>query len=265
MKTSASPLSFLMLLSRLVPSSCASMNVHSIVGYRAYKYYGGVYPSATVDAEHADAFTRVIHDNLDAVLGGSDFPDFLYAGPPGSYPDYHDAGEAAHWPPFHASAVAYVRRTVANFSDPASWSPETQKLVAFLFGLTVHYVTDELWEGLTSPLGDRRGFTEMVGAFALGDAGDGNSDEGVANFAGDFYASWTLDERGIQPWTRYFPLEDLVAIYHATPKNATANFTDVTLAALAECKVRPGCDLGATRRSPLTTRAQQQPRRLSGV
>ena len=76
MKTSASPLSFLMLLSRLVPSSCASMNVHSIVGYRAYKYYGGVYPSATVDAEHADAFTRVIHDNLDAVLGGSDFPDF---------------------------------------------------------------------------------------------------------------------------------------------------------------------------------------------
>ena len=151
-----------------------------------------------MDAASAAAFQNAIRNHPDAVLAGSDFPDFLYAG--GNYKDYHAAAEAAHWPPFHASAVAYVRRTVANFSDPATWSDETQKLVAFLFGLTVHYVADELWEGLTSPLGERRGFTEMVGAFALGDDGSGNNDETIANFAGDFYASWTLDERGINPW-----------------------------------------------------------------
>ena len=223
------------LLALIATSDAASMNVHSIVGYRAFKYHASVTPSAHVPAAHATAHAAAIRENLPSVLGGADFPDFLYAC--GKYEDHHDAGEAAHWPVFHAAAVSYVRETVANFSQPASWSPATRELLAFIFGLTVHYVTDELWEGLTSQLGQRRGFTEMIDAFNLGNTGHGNTAEGLANMGGDFYASWTLDESGIDAWNRSFPLEDLVNIYHRTPKNASANFTDVTLKSLSECRV----------------------------
>lgn len=90
--------------------------------------------------------------------------DFLYAC--GKYTDHHDAGEAAHWPPFQAAAVA-VLRDRANFSNPASWSDDTKKLVAFVFGVSVHYTCDELWEGLTGELSDS-GMIELVDALNLG-------------------------------------------------------------------------------------------------
>eukprot|EP00966_Prymnesium_polylepis_P024290 559346-Prymnesium_polylepis.1 len=82
----------------------------------------------------------------------------------------------------------------------------------------------------------------MVDAFTAGNSGHGNTAENTANFAGDFFASWALDEGALDPWGRYFPIDHLVNIFHETPKNATANFTDVTHASLAECE--PLFDLG---------------------
>ena len=73
-----------------------------------------------------------------------------------SYADHHDAGEVAHWPTFHTPAVRYARRLAdfnqtrdgnSNSTTPYDWSNDTQKLIAFIYGLTVHYVTDEVWEG----------------------------------------------------------------------------------------------------------------------
>jgi hypothetical protein len=216
-------------------ASAASMNVHSIVGLRATSYYAALVPGGALSPELASAYQDAIDGNLNAVLGGSDFPDFLYAC--GEFADHHDAGEAAHWPPFHKAAVSYARDTIANFSSPATWTDDTRRLVAFTFGLAVHYVTDELWEGLAADLGTRRGFTELVDAFDRGNKGEGNVAEGVANFGGDFFASHVLDEGRIDPWARFFPLEHLVQIYARTPKNATANYTDVGLPALAVCRV----------------------------
>ena len=221
--------------------SCVGADVDSVIpletgliGLYAHSYSGGVRPTDQVSVAQARAYSVAIANNLDAVLGGADFPDFLYAC--GSYADHHDAAEAAHWPPFQAAAVRYLQQTVTNFSEPSSWSVNTSKLVAFVFGLAVHYVTDELWEGLAGGLGSARGFTEMVDAFALGNSGSGNVAESIANFGGDFYAAWSVDESGIDPWGRSFPIDDLVAIYHQTPKNASANFTDVTRSSLEECK-----------------------------
>jgi len=219
----------------------ASMNVHSLIGLRAHAYYAAVQPMGMhISSAAAAAYNSAIADNLPAVLGGADFPDFLYAC--GSYADHHDAGEVAHWPTFHAAAVRYLQRTARNFSNPSSWSDDTKKLVAFIFGVSVHYVTDELWEGLSGGLGSARGFTEMVDAFTAGNNGHGNTAESIANMGGDFYAAWSLDESNLNAWDRFFPVDHLVNIYHETPKNATANFTDVTRLSLQECK--PLFDLG---------------------
>ena len=186
---------------------------------------------------HAAVFDSSLRENHNAVLAGADFPDFLYAC--GSYADHHDAGEAAHWPPFQAAAVLYLRSLQR---DPVAWTAKQRTLAAFIFGLAVHYVTDELWEGLTGQLGARRGFTEMIDAFQLGNDGYGNVAEGIANNGGDFYASWALDESNISAWDRVFPLEEMVKVYHMTPKDGvfrpnSTNFTDVTLSSLTECKV----------------------------
>ena len=188
----------------------ASMNVHSIVGQRATKYYGMV-ANVTAGVPEADAlaYNRAIQEFPLAVLAGADFPDFLYAC--GTYSDHHDAGEAAHWPPFHAAAIRYLK---ARQADPTKWTGEERELAAFIFGLAVHYVTDELWEGLTGQLGSMRGFTEMIDAFQLGNSGHGNVAEGLANLGSDAYAAWILDERNISAplfeiWETHFTFKCL--------------------------------------------------------
>jgi hypothetical protein len=214
----------------------ASMNTHSVVGHRAVAYFSGVVNgTAGIPPSHAAAYDAAIREFPEAVLAGSDMPDFLYAC--GSYADAHAAGEAAHWPPFQAAAVRYLRDLQP---DPTRWNADQRQLAAFIFGLSVHYVCDELWEGLTGQLGSRRGFTEMIDAFQLGNNGQGNVAENVANFGGDFYASWILDESNISAWRRTFPLQHLVNIYHRTPKNGiftpdATNFTDVTYTSMLEC------------------------------
>jgi len=208
------------------------MVAHSYVGLRAAKYFAAVTPLGS--ASHAAAYNDAIQSNMDAVEGGSDMPDFLYAC--GNYSDHHDAGEVAHWPPFHAAYVSYVR-TLANFKEgPGQWTEKTKKLVAFLFGVSIHYVTDEMWEGLTTQLANGVNF---LAAQNLGAPGNSDRLESPANLGADFYLSFGVNLNDIKPWKRYFPLEDLVHVYHMTPtmKDPTKNFTDVTLRSLENCKL----------------------------
>ena len=225
------------LLSAFLAADGASMNVHSVVGQRAHAYYAGIVETHGVSADRAAAYDAAVGENLPSVLAGADFPDFLYAC--GSYADHHDAGEAAHWPVWHAAAVTYLREAVPNFAVASLWSDATKKLVAFLFGSTVHYVTDELWEGLTDELAEQRSFVELLDAYNLGMEKGVDVDESITNMAGEFYAAWILNETSIAPWQREFPIDDIVEIYKLTPKmspNATGNFSDVTAASIAECK-----------------------------
>jgi hypothetical protein len=56
--------------------------------------------------------------------------------------------------------------------------------------------------------------------------------------------AWAFQEKGIHPWQRYFPLEDIVEIYKLYNNTQfPAGFPDVTLASLKECKEL--FDLGA--------------------
>ena len=216
--------------------------------------------SSDVQPELRAALQNAIDKQPESVAAGSDFPDFLYAcgkyavsllcllvGIVGIYfehhhnthlQDHHDAAEAAHWPRFHVPAVNYARNLPDFNSDGHVWSEDTQKLVAFIYGLIVHYVTDEIWEGLAADLGDGHGFVELVNGLNRAGSGSGDQDETTTNMAGDYYAAWILNETGLHPWKRQFPLKHVFEIYHRTPEfSGHSNFTNVTLASLEECEV----------------------------
>jgi hypothetical protein len=81
--------------------------------------------------------------------------------------------------------------------------------VAFVFGVSVHYIADELWEGLNDQIGRGQGFVRTLSSFNLGHDGMSDNDESTANLAADFGVAWELNETGIHPWKRYrhvFPL-----------------------------------------------------------
>jgi hypothetical protein len=155
------------------------------------------------------------------------------------YNDSHNAGEAAHWPAFQAIAINYLRRRTANFTV-LPLSERDAKLTAFIYGLSVHYVVDELWEGLAAPESAHHGFVELTNALNRGRPGVLDAQETVANMAADFYASWVLNETTLAAWTRYFPIDDLVEIYHQTPHpqpGPPGNFSHVTKLMLSECEI----------------------------
>ena len=79
--------------------------------------------------------------------------------------------------------------------------------------VSVHYISDELWEGLNDQIGRGQGFVRTLSSFNLGHSGTNDNDEGVANMAADFGVAWELNESGILPWKRYWPIEDIVKIY----------------------------------------------------
>ena len=213
-----------LLLATLAASAhAAGMNTHTFVGHRTLTRFGKVGNHSAGAARYNEA----IEAHGDAVLGGSDMPDFLYAC--GRYPDHHDAGEYAHWPPFQAAAVRYLRAR-ADW-NASVWSNETARLVAFVFGVGVHYIADELWEGLNDQLGAGQGFVRTLASFNLGRPGVTDDAESIANMAADFAVSWSMDESAIAPWRRDFPVDDIVAIYHV------AGFPNVTRASIADCRL----------------------------
>eukprot|EP00466_Bigelowiella_natans_P017658 jgi/Bigna1/141182/aug1.61_g15890 len=192
-----------------------------MVGHRAARYYGKIMlsPNRTL---YNDALAMY----PEAVEAGSDFPDFLYAC--GKYADHHDAGEEAHWPKWQAAAVRYIRSR--DDFQRGNWSSDTARLVAFLFGVSVHYITDEIWEGLNTQWASGQGFVRTLSAFNLGHDGKTDNDEMIANMAGDFGVAFEMAESDIHPWKRYFPVKDIVEIYHLD------GFANVTLASISNCR-----------------------------
>ena len=92
--------------------------------------------------------------------------------------------------------------------------------------------------GLAADLGDGHGFVELVNGLNRAAGGSGDQDEGTTNMAGDYYAAWSMNETGLHPWKREFPLEHIVEIYHQTPEtNGKGNFTNVTLSSVEGCEL----------------------------
>ena len=62
----------------------ASMNVHSLVSYRAQEYFAGIPNDTSINITLRTALQNAIDTYPESVAAGSDFPDFLYAC--GTYP-----------------------------------------------------------------------------------------------------------------------------------------------------------------------------------
>ena len=208
-----------MLLQLAAAAVAAGMSTHTMVGDRTARFYGKISGSPS-----AARYNAAIAAQLDAVHGGADFPDFGYL-----CGSNHSAGEAAHWPPWQAAAATYIRGR-PDFAA-GNWSEATEKLVAFVLGVSVHYAADEMWEGLTGQLSRGQGFVRTLSSFNLGHPGTTDDDESVANLAADFGVSWALNGTRIKPWRRYFPIEDIKAIYALTD-------TNVTLESLEKCAAK---------------------------
>ena len=136
-RSTATAACLLLATAALLPSSieAAGMTTHTRVGERALMHFGQITRS-----KNDSKYNRAIQAYPEAVVAGSDFPDFLYV-----FNDHrHDAAEAAHWPPWQAAAATYIR-ALPDFET--EWSEDTGKLVAFLFGCSIHFMADEAWEG----------------------------------------------------------------------------------------------------------------------
>ena len=73
-----------------------------------------------------------------------------------------------------------------NFNEDV-WDTETKKLVAFLYGVAIHYTADEIWEGLTKDL--ERISYGFIRALAIMNENSTGTVERVnpTSFAADFY------------------------------------------------------------------------------
>ena len=163
-------LGLLLAAAALLPSSteAAGMATHTRVGERALTHFGQITRS-----KNNSKYNRAIQAYPEAVVAGSDFPDFLYV-----FNDHrHDAAEAAHWPPWQAAAAKYIR-ALPDFET--EWSEDTGKLVAFLFGCSIHFMADEAWEGYVL-------FVQWVGREKKGEA----AKEGVGKHPTRSFSAFT--------------------------------------------------------------------------
>eukprot|EP00750_Incisomonas_marina_P002215 INCI12155.2.p1 GENE.INCI12155.2~~INCI12155.2.p1 ORF type:complete len:828 (-),score=116.71 INCI12155.2:164-2647(-) len=103
--------------------------------------------------------------------------------------------------------------------------------MAFIFGVSIHYIADEMWEGLNDQLWNGQGFVRVMAAANLNSTGTNDNDEGPANMAGDFHMSYATDQDWLHPWKREYPLEKILEVYHLYGK------PNVTLKSLQTCKL----------------------------
>jgi len=111
---------------------------HNVFAKRTsqFEYFG---PDS--DTFNSTDFYGLASYRSDAVQAGAPFPDYLYL-----CGDDHDAGEEAHWTPFQLAAVDYIRVKYPNWS--INRDSDGAGLVAFMLGVTSHYITDMNWHGL---------------------------------------------------------------------------------------------------------------------
>ncbi|XP_038627261.1 phosphatidylinositol-glycan-specific phospholipase D isoform X2 [Tachyglossus aculeatus] len=145
-------------------------------------------------------YRELLLKHQDAYQAGSVYPDSFY-------PQfcklgkYHDVSEDTHWAPFLNASVHYIRK---NF--PLPWEQETEKLVAFLFGISSHLVADVSWHGL----GIEQGFLRTMGAIDF--HGSYIDAHRAGDFGGDVLSQFEFNFNYLsRDW--YVPVRDLIGIY----------------------------------------------------
>ncbi|XP_012372128.1 phosphatidylinositol-glycan-specific phospholipase D [Octodon degus] len=174
------------------PSSSCGLSTHVEIGHRALEFLQ--FPRGRVN------YQELLKEHQDAYQAGSVFPDAFYPSFCKSG-KFHDVSESTHWTPFLNASIHYIRE---NF--PLPWGKGTEKLVAFLFGITSHMVADVSWHSL----GIEQGFLRTMGAMDFhGSFSDAHS---AGDFGGDVVSQFEFNFNYLaRRW--YVPVKDLLGIY----------------------------------------------------
>ncbi|XP_072460062.1 phosphatidylinositol-glycan-specific phospholipase D isoform X1 [Notamacropus eugenii] len=173
-------------------STSCGISTHIEIAHRALEFFSqqdGIVNYKKLLLEHQDAFQA-----------GSAFPDAFY-------PDickggaFRDVSEDTHWTPFLNASVHYIRQ-----NHPLPWGKDTEKLVAFLFGIMSHMVADVSWHSL----GIEQGFLQTMGEIDF--HGSYKEAHPIGDFGGDVLSHFELDFNYLgRSW--YVPVKDLLGIY----------------------------------------------------
>ncbi|XP_016071748.1 PREDICTED: phosphatidylinositol-glycan-specific phospholipase D [Miniopterus natalensis] len=200
----------LLALGALCPGgSPCGISTHIEIGHRALEFLS--LPNGSVN------YRQLLLEHQDAYQAGAVFPDAFYP----SICErgrFHDVSERTHWTPFLNASVHYIRE---NYPQP--WEKDTEKLVAFLFGITSHMVADVSWHSL----GIEQGFLRTMAAM------DFHSSYSEAHSAGDFGGDVLSQfEFNFNYLSRhwYVPVADLLGIYEKLYGHAA-----VTKKTIVEC------------------------------
>ncbi|KAM5293790.1 phosphatidylinositol-glycan-specific phospholipase D isoform 3-T3 [Glossophaga mutica] len=172
--------------------SPCGISTHVEIGHRALEFLhlqdGGI------------NYKELLLEHRDAYQAGAVFPDAFYP----SLCErgrFHEVSESTHWTPFLNASVHYIRE---NYPRP--WEKDTEKLVAFLFGVTSHMVADVSWHSL----GVEQGFLRTMAAIDF--HGSYSAAHPAGDFGGDVLSQFEFNFNYLsRDW--YVPVEDLLGIY----------------------------------------------------
>ncbi|XP_045407845.1 phosphatidylinositol-glycan-specific phospholipase D [Lemur catta] len=183
----------LVLLGSLCPrGSACGISTHVEIGHRALEFLH-------LQDGHVN-YKELLLEHQDAYQAGAVFPDCFYPSicKGGKF---HDVSESTHWTPFLNASIHYIRE---NY--PLPWEKDTEKLVAFLFGITSHMVADVSWHSL----GIEQGFLRTMGAIDFHNSY--SEAHSAGDFGGDVLSQFEFNFNYLaRRW--YVPVKDLLGIY----------------------------------------------------
>ncbi|XP_036615846.1 phosphatidylinositol-glycan-specific phospholipase D isoform X2 [Trichosurus vulpecula] len=173
-------------------STSCGISTHIEIAHRALEFFSQQHDTVN--------FKKLLLEHQDAYQAGSAFPDAFY-------PDickggtFRDVSEDTHWTPFLNASIHYIRQ-----NHPLPWEKDTEKLVAFLFGIASHMVADVSWHSL----GIEQGFLQTMGQIDF--HGSYSDAHPIGDFGGDVLSHFELDFNYLgRSW--YIPVKDLMGIY----------------------------------------------------
>ncbi|XP_041422256.1 phosphatidylinositol-glycan-specific phospholipase D-like isoform X1 [Xenopus laevis] len=146
-------------------------------------------------------YRELLQKHPEAYQAGSVYPDAFYQGIC-EQGKCHEVSEDSHWTPFLKTSINYIREVY-----PQPWDKSAQRLVAFLFGIASHMVSDVSWHSLNIDQGFLKamGEVDFYGSYAEAHQ--------TGDFGGDVLSRYELNFDYLEAkW--YIPVKDLFNIYN---------------------------------------------------
>jgi len=172
------------------------ITTHTEIGHRALEQFRNFRD----ETGRHQILVDILERNQDAFQAGHPFPDAFYNSL--CYDGrYHAQSEDTHWGEFLQTSFDYIT------GRQPEWTEETEKLIAFLFGIISHQVADISWHSLK---GLQNGFIPALAAVNFrGSYGDAHDHADVASDMIGVY-EWDVTEYATE-W--YIPTHLLLNIY----------------------------------------------------